>query len=84
MTFAKNLGAWPLTPSEYISLDPANRAWLPAEMTLVITTALMKLPATLLPAIMKTIVKGEVWLSFEAKPSYVYGTFKPMIKIDRM
>ena len=84
MTLTKNFGAWPLTPSEYISLDPANRAWLPAEMTLVMTTALMKLPATLLPAIMKTIVKGEVLLSLDAKPSYVYGTFRPMINIERM
>lgn len=73
-----------MTPSEYINLDPAKRAWLPAEMTLVMTTALMKEPATVLPAIMKTIVNGEVWLSFSARPSYVYGTFNPMMRIERI
>lgn len=58
-----------MAPSEYINREPANRAWLPAEMTLVITTALMKLPATLLPAMAKTIVKGDVLLSLDARPS---------------
>lgn len=43
---AKNFGAYPSVARVYKSLDPANNAWLPAEMTLVMITALIKLPAT--------------------------------------
>lgn len=58
--FAKNIGAWRSTASEYINLVPANSAWFPAEMTEVMMTALMNEPAALAPAIWKTIVNGEV------------------------
>ncbi len=39
---------------------PAKRAWFPAESTLVIITALIKLPAAVEPAIWNTRVKGLV------------------------
>jgi hypothetical protein len=50
----------------YSSREPIKRAWLEAEMALVKITALMKLPATALPASTKTIVNGlEVVECFE-------------------
>lgn len=56
----KVLGAWPSMASVYMSLVPANKAWLPADKTLVKITALMTLPAACAPVISKTMVKGDV------------------------
>lgn len=39
---------------------PAKRAWFPADSTLVMITALMKLPAAFEPAIWNTRVNGLV------------------------
>lgn len=44
--------------SVYNSRDPTKSAWLEAEIALVKMTALIKLPATELPASTKTIVNG--------------------------
>lgn len=60
----KKRGAWLSTARVYRSREPAKRAWFAAEMTLVISTALMKLPATALPASMKTMVNGLVAVVF--------------------
>lgn len=54
--------------SVYSSLVPANKAWLPADKTLVRMTALMTLPAALAPVIWKTRVKGEVRVFFVLRP----------------
>lgn len=59
-SFAKNIGACLSTAREYIKRVPANKAWLPAEITEVIIIALIKDPAALEPAIWKTRVNGEV------------------------
>lgn len=77
-------GACPCIASVYSSLAPANRAWLPAERTLVRITALMTLPAALAPVISKTMVNGDVWLVLVLRFGYVYGTFKPMRRMERM
>lgn len=60
-------GACPSTASVYSSLAPANRAWFPADSTLVMTTALMTLPAARAPVIWKTMVKGDVRVSLESR-----------------
>jgi hypothetical protein len=67
LSLPKNLGAWPSMAKVYSSLVPANRAWFPADKTLVRMTALMTLPAALAPVIWKTMVKGEVRVSLELR-----------------
>lgn len=47
----KTCGACPALASVNMSREPAKSAWLPAEMTLVIMTALMTLPAARAPVI---------------------------------
>jgi hypothetical protein len=54
--------------SVYINRVPANKAWLPADKTLVRMTALITLPAALAPVIWKTRVKGEVRVFLELRP----------------
>lgn len=68
LSLPKNLGAWPSMASVYSNLVPANKAWLPADKTLVRMTALMTLPAALAPVIWKTRVKGEVRVFLELRP----------------
>lgn len=80
----KTPGACPSIESVYINLAPANRAWLPADRTLVMITALMKLPATCEPTIWKTIVKGDVRVFLVLRPGYVCGTFRPMRSTERI
>jgi hypothetical protein len=61
---------------------PANRAWFPAEMTLVIMTALIKLPATFDPACWNTMVNGLVADDFVDSFGVVYGTLRPMRRTE--
>ena len=67
----KIFGACLSMASVYSSLVPANKAWFPAESTLVMMTALMKVPAAVEPAIWKTRVNGEVLVSRSLRPLVV-------------